>query len=168
MRGVKEDHLWQIYNYKHENMGELKEVEFYKYLGIILSRGKRNMFGDHLTKMVTKAKQLGGVIRAKAAGSWDKISVGSELWKSMACPGILYGCEILKMNEETYNRIEVAQNIMGRWLLGARKFCSNVAVRNELGWKSMRSKVYSAKLKFWGKIMFQNEPDGQKLPSLII
>ena len=164
MKGYSEmNHKWRLFNHKHEEMGTLNETEFYKYLGITLSRGKRNVFGDHLTRMVTKSKQLGGVLRAKASGSWDKLTVGNELWNHIACPGILYGCEILKMDETTYNRLEVAQNTMGRWLLGARKFCSTEAIRNELGWKSMRSKVYTAKLKFWGKVMFQEDSRWTKL-----
>ena len=81
--------------------------------------------------------------------------VGDKLWNAMACPGILYGCEIIQMDEDTYEKLEIAQNAMARSILGARKFCSVIALRNELGWKSMRARIYEAKLKFWGKIYYQ-------------
>ena len=58
------------------------------------------------------------------------------------------------INEATYEKLEVAQNTMARSILGARRFCSIAAMRNELGWKSMRARIYAAKLKYWGKIYF--------------
>ena len=70
---------------------------------------------------------------------------------------------MIQLNKDTYDRLEVAQNTMGRWILGARKFCSNAAVRNELGWKSMRARIYTAKLKFWGKITFMKDSRWAKM-----
>ena len=147
---------WNIYNYKQEIVGKLDEVRFYKYLGILFSNEGRNPFKKHLIKTVSKAKQLGGAIRAKSFASWDKTGVANALWNAMACPAILYGCEVVRFDVETYKKLEIAQNTMGRWILGARKFCSSIALRNELGWKSMRYRIYEAKLKFWGKICFQD------------
>ena len=147
---------WNILNYRQEVVGKLDEVRFYKYLGVLFCNEGRNPFNKQLRKIVSKAKQLGGAIRAKSFSSWDKVGVANALWNAMACPAILYGCEIIQFNAETYKKLEVAQNTIGRWILGARKFCSNVALRNELGWKSMKHRIYEAKLKFWGKICFQD------------
>ena len=147
---------WNLYNYKHELVGNLDEVRFYKYLGVLFSNEGRNPFKKQLTKIASKAKQLGGAIRAKALSSWDKVGVANALWNAMACPSILYGCENIQFDATTYKKLEVAQYAMGRWILGARKFCSNIALRNELGWKSMKYRIYKAKLKLWGKICFQD------------
>ena len=116
--------------------------------------------------MVTRAKQLGGAVRAKARDSWNPVAVGDKLWNCMACPGILYGCEVIQMDKNTYDKLEVAQNMMARSVLGARRFCSIAALRNELGWRSMRVRIYEMKLKFWGKIYFQSENRWAKLVHL--
>ena len=89
MSGKKNsNNSWTLHDYKQNATDKLSEVDLYKYLGLILGNSTRNMFGKHLTKMVSRAKQLGGAIRAKAADSWDKVKVANELWNSMACPGI--------------------------------------------------------------------------------
>ena len=147
---------WNILNYRQEVVGKLDEVRFYKYLGVLFCNEGRNPFNKQLRKIVSKAKQLGGAIRAKSFSSWDKVGVANALWNAMACPAILYGCEVIQFNAETYKKLEVAQNTIGRWILGARKFCSIIALRNELCWKSMKHRIYEAKLKFWGKICFQD------------
>ena len=157
IKGSKDEtYNWNIYSHNQEIVGDLDEVRSYKYLGII-NKGGLNPYNEHLTKMVTRAKQLSGAVRSKARDAWDPVTVGDKLWNCMACPAILYGCEILQMNQSTYDKLEVAQNSMGRSILGARKFCSVAAIRNELGWKSMRSRIYESKLKFWGKIIYQDD-----------
>ena len=70
---------WNLYNYKHELVGNLDEIRFYKYLGVLFSNEGRNPFKKQLTKIASKAKQLGGAIRAKALSSWDKVGVANAL-----------------------------------------------------------------------------------------
>ena len=160
-----EKFYWTSLNNSPSILEELSQTDNYKYLGILISN-KQNPFKMHLDKIIFKAKQLGAAICAKAANSFDKIKVGYSLWCNMACPAIPYGCEAIKFDAHTYSQLEIAQNNMGRWLLGARRFCSTAAIRRELGWKSMKSRIYEAKLKYWGKVCFTDEGRLTKLSIL--
>ena len=130
-------------------------MKWFKYLGSIIGTG-RNPFNHQLVKICTKARQLSAAVLAKARKSFNQTMVGTSLWNNMACPAILFGCETTQFDEATIRKLEVAQNSIGRGILGAKSYCSTVAIRNELGWKSMRMRIYERKLRFWGKVYFQN------------
>lgn len=159
----REEGEWVVHDNKGVEIGKIKEVDKYKYLGLLISRKSRNPFAEHLTKVLSKARSMGGAIRAKALHSWDRVEVADKLWNSMAVPGILYGAEVIQYNNEIIDKLEVVQNEMARWILGARRFCAVAAARAELGWESIRSQIYACKLRYWGRICFYEEERWAKM-----
>ena len=151
------DEVWDIRNWKGESMGQLKEVKEYKYLGVLISSEPKNIFKKHGEKKSKKARAMVGAIKCKARDSWSSAEVADKLWNVMACPGLLYAMEVIKWEEKVIDKLEVCQFDMARWITGARKFCARVALLAELGWETIRMKIWKAKLKYYGRICFMEE-----------
>ena len=93
-----------------------------------------------------------GMILNAGNRSVNKYEVGRSLWKGMAVPYCLYGSEITYYREGDVAKLERAQNIIGRWGLGAPRCTAVEAIRGEMGWSTFRERLVKGKLSFLKKI----------------
>ena len=62
------------------------------------------------------------------------------------------GCEMASITEKIMNELNSIQAKVGAYILGVTRTCSHAAIRKELGWESMRSKIYKRKLLYWKRV----------------
>ena len=133
--------------------GEIKWASEYKYLGLIVSLGSpAKIFNTTRKKMISRLKSFAGSILQMARNSFDPISVGITLWKSVALPAVLYGVEITSLDQATINKLESIQSEFSAHLLGLRKTVSASAVRSTLGIKTIETEIIFKKLKYWNHL----------------
>ena len=75
----------------------------------------------------------------------------------MAVPQCLYGAEVTNYRVQDIRKMEVMQNTMGRWCLGAPRSTAIEALREEMGWSSFQERIVKGKLSFAKKIETMNE-----------
>ena len=92
-----------------------------------------------------------GMIISAGSREINKYEHGRCLWKGMAVPHCLYGTEITNYRGEDLRRLEVIQNSVGRWCLGAPKSTATEALRGEMGWSSFQERIEKGKLCFMKK-----------------
>ena len=63
----------------------------------------------------------------------------------MAVPHCLYGTEITEYRVEDINKLEIIQNTMGRWCLGAPRSTATEAIRGEMGWSTYKERLGKGK-----------------------
>jgi hypothetical protein len=131
----------------------LKEVESYKYLGVVFqSNGK---WDATLDSNIMKARHtLGELLQAGIGEDGLQVGHSSRLYQSCAMPQFLYGSEIFTMSA-THLRSAVTQmNKAARNIFGKKGDCNVIfeALRGDLGWLSLRSELDLAKLRFYGFI----------------
>ena len=138
----------------------LEVVENYTYLGMEIS--KEGIGGSTQRKInESKARKIMGMIICAGSREINKYEHGRCLWKGMAVPHCLYGTEITNYRGEDLRRLEVIQNSVGRWCLGAPKSTATEALRGEMGWSSFQERIEKGKLCFKNKIQEMNEEMGQ-------
>jgi hypothetical protein len=76
----------------------------------------------------------------------------------VALPSLLYGVEVIHINEGALNDLDHWQNIIGKSALQVRTSTANKIVHTDLGLKPIRMQVWDRKLKYF--IMIDN-PDSK-------
>ena len=66
---------------------------------------------------------------------------------------MLYAAEIIDYNKTDIKEMETIQIEVAKWTLGMNRNASNVAVRAELGWKTIKGEIMKRKIIYWGRIM---------------
>ena len=51
------------------------------------------------------------------------------MWRTAVRPALLYGAEIIVYNKSWIKELEIIQNKLGRWILGASNTAPSVGVR---------------------------------------
>ena len=87
-----------------------------------------------------------------ARESFDPCHVADALWKQVAMEGILYGIKVSSVTKKILRKLDSIQAQVGAFILGVRHTCSHDAIRKELGWKSMKSIIYTRKLLYWERL----------------
>ena len=129
----------------------LEVVDRHSYLGIEISQEGIGS-SDQRKINETKARQMTGRIMSAGSREINKYDHGRILWKSMAVPHCLYGTEITNYRVENMRKLEMIQNSMGRWCLGASKCTATEAIRGEMGWSTFKERIGKEKLCFTKKI----------------
>jgi hypothetical protein len=84
----------------------LEAVAIFKYLGISLSSSPYGFFRAHNETTKARALQyLQSVLSLVKTGP-DRADLAYTLWSNCALPAILYGCEVIPLNQGTIQEIE--------------------------------------------------------------
>ena len=67
------------------------------------------MFKKQEKVMISRAKSIGGVIRAMAIGCLNEVYFGCVGWERVAISSILYGAEVINMTPGQVNKLEKEQ-----------------------------------------------------------
>ena len=130
----------------------IEEVNSYKYLGVDICNG-RNIFKEHDREVIAKMKRNMGVIKLNAGQAFDIVEAAEALWESVNLGSVLYGLEVVVLNEGTKKKLENIQHDMAKWVIGVPRETENVAVMNELDWEDIKTRIAKSKLKYMDRIM---------------
>ena len=100
----------------------------------------------------------------------DRAELAYTLWSNCALPAILYGCEVVPLNQGTIQEIERCQTRVGKFILQIPASSSNVSTNIDCGFKPVWSAIaervmlYASKLmtkpsSYWPKLAFQDHLD---------
>ena len=76
----------------------------------------------------------------------NRTDMATCLWNNVACSGILYGTEAIILTEGCLNELESAQASFAKGVLGVRQSTSNMGAIAEMGFKTMRHRLYEQKI----------------------
>ena len=92
---------------------ELEQVLMFNYLGLPIGAGPYSLFRAFNENVKKKAKSyLTSVLSLVKAGP-DRSDLAYTLWTRCALPSILYGCEVLPLNQLTVREIEKLSPCIG-------------------------------------------------------
>ena len=126
----------------------MKEVDSYKYLGI--DQEKMKGWKKYVERMVKKARSRIGelsMIGVKQTGL--RPSTGKQLIEVLLRPLLEYGYEVTILPKYQQHQIEQQMMKAGRAITGLPWNGMGVAVRGELGWRTMEERSEVAKMKYF-------------------
>ena len=153
-----------ILNNKQENGTPRREIKLngtaleivkeYKYLGLTIEDS-----GLSKEKIMTrsKAEKKNAIINSKIHFRANKYEVSRGMWKGWAVPAIMYGMEIIPINQAEQKGLEVVQNKMAKACLGANNYAATQALRGEMGWSSFEERINKAKIGYEIRLEKMNE-----------
>ena len=100
-------------------------------------------------------------IMSYSGSKFSFIQSSLALWNGMAIPSMLYGTEVLHVDEATLNFIDLQQRKLGKVLLGVPMSSANEGVETELGLRPISERIAERKLKFVAKL--ESADPGSKL-----
>ena len=123
----------------HSNMQlppiSLEEVLSFKYLGIPLSSSPYMLFKYFNDQVKLKANNyLHSVLSLVKTGP-DRADLAYTLWTRCALPSILYGSEIIPLDQRTINEIVRCQSLVGKFILQIPRNSTNVCASLDAGLK---------------------------------
>ena len=123
-----------------------------RYLGIDFSEGV-NYWKHQQRKISNKGKGMIYNLKCIADNTMNKARNVNLMWNGELLPATLFGTEIITINKSLYNELEVYQNKAMRYALGAQAKTNPAVMRMELGWWSMKGRIYKRKLSFFGMLV---------------
>ena len=139
--------LWPITDSFGNTLGQLKIVDSYRYLGIVICNSI--LYSSHLSKSDSTCMNKSSLVKILSSDSSNRIEASSLLWLGKMIPAILYGAELIIFPKKWINKTERAQLRLARFLLRVNSKTSSLAIRRELGWSSINEVVESYKLRYW-------------------
>jgi hypothetical protein len=141
---------WVIKSSRGGLEGILEEVTTFKYLGLQISRSA----GWKLTEQskLESLKKRDGMIKAKATCLPQKVAPAKLMWQAAAKAQWEYGLECIHTSATWQGKVDIIQNKMAKWLLGASPSASSTGAVGEIGWTPMALGVKWRKLQLWAKV----------------
>ena len=146
-----------VYNKKESfgTIGGIEETDEIKYLGIKITN-KRNMFKEHLQNQYKKAKKFENMTFSMIESSCDRMTVGKAYWKNVCMPSIIYGFNIIKINNAQINKLQIIENNVYRKILKAPIYTPVETLRGEIGSSQMKTRIIKGKILYWKSIVERN------------
>ena len=99
----------------------------------------------------------------KANEGHNREEIADTLWNYVGLSAGLYGSEIVNFTNTTLNKLENLQCELGRWILKVNRGIPNAAVRGELGWSCIKTKVASRKLNYLNRFLDLKDTNWTKM-----
>ena len=137
----------------HTQSLELEQVLMFKYLGLPISAAPYSLFRAFNENVKKKATTyLTSVLSLVKAGP-DRSDLAYTLWTRCAVPSILYGCEVLPINQMTLREVEKCQNVVAKFMLQLPRSSANVSSGLDAGLKPIWSIVAEKTLIYANRLM---------------
>ena len=150
------DRSWELRD-GEEVLGCFDATMQFKYLGVETSlcpgKGVRAM----QKRALDLAKSYKGACLRIARDGPDIVDLALSLWKNIAIPSVLYGCEYVPFSKQTVVDIERQQSCVGKFTLGLPSCAPNISSFAILGIKPFKHLLYSAQLKFYVRLSKQGD-----------
>ena len=148
---------WDLFDPSANAELSLKQVALYKYLGIWTYNTMHKTSVEKQKLCVKTAfKYKGTCIHVSNMGP-DIVDVVECTWLNVAIPAVLNGCEVIPFSETHIIEIDRIQSQVAKFALGLPSSSPNFCAQSELGWKTFRQKLYERQLKFYSRVLYQNE-----------
>ena len=132
---------------------ELEQVLMFKYLGLPIGAGPYSLFRAFNENVKKKARSyLTSVLSLVKAGP-DRSDLAFTLWTRCALPSILYGCEVLPLNQLTVQEVEKCQNLVGKFMLQLPRSSANVGSVLDAGLRPVWSIIAEKTILYANKLM---------------
>ena len=82
----------------------------------------------------------------------NKYDVVRCLWKGMGVPAVMYAANVLNWTQQDFDKLEVAQNKIGRVALGANRIVGAEAIRGDMGWSTFGERINKAVLSYKARL----------------
>eukprot|EP00456_Euglypha_rotunda_P058415 TRINITY_DN4852_c0_g5_i3.p1 TRINITY_DN4852_c0_g5~~TRINITY_DN4852_c0_g5_i3.p1 ORF type:complete len:347 (+),score=-26.07 TRINITY_DN4852_c0_g5_i3:97-1041(+) len=128
---------------------ELKIVDSYKYLGLIIDRNFS--WKQHIEKLSLKAQNRMKGIFGLGIGKGLSVKALMRGWEVLVRPLVEFSCEI--WGEKDYKMLEDLQVDMGRRVLGVSRMTTREVIQGELGLQRLKARRILARIRFWSKLV---------------
>ena len=131
----------------------LDQVVAFKYLGITVSTKAHGFFKNHNENAKAKSRQYMQRVLSLVKTGPDRTDLAYSLWVNCALPAILYGCEVVPLNQGTIQEIERCQARVGKFILQVPSSSSSVSTNIDCGFKPIWSVIAERVLLYSHHIM---------------
>ena len=125
----------------------------FKYLGVPFCSSPYNLFKSFNEQVKRKAKQYLSSVLAIVRTGPDRSKLAHTLWTQVALPSILYGAEVMPLNQGTINEVERCQTLVGKFILQLPRNSANVCSYLDAGLRPIWAEVAKKVLKFSSSTM---------------
>ncbi len=139
---------------------EMDEDGEYKYLGIYVKFHER-IFEKQADTLLIKARKQRGLNTLIWTKSHESIWVAAKLWLQASLPALLYGSEVMILNEKEILKVDRIQRDVARRIVGGHKGCAIKAMYGELGWKDIKYDFDKRLLRFVGRMWVGGLPENR-------
>ena len=131
----------------------LENVMLFKYLGIHVSSSPYCFFRAFNENAKSIARKYMRAVLSLTRTGPDRSNLAYSLWTCCDLPAILYGCEIMLLNQGTIKELESIQAKIGRYILQLPTGSSNAAVHLDAGLKPVWSVIAERVILYAKKIL---------------
>lgn len=154
----------------------LDQVISFKYLGVPLNCSPYSLLKSFNTQVKQRAQDYLTKVLSLTKSGPSRSDLAYCLWTQIALPSILYGTEILPLNDGTIKEVEKCQYVIAKFILQVPRSTANVTAHLDAGlkpiWAIIAEKVQiyahntmSKPTSFWPKLaMTENLMMGSKSP----
>ena len=150
----KEDVEWDV-----DEATRIKEVMEAKYLGVSIKVRGRNPVIQKEETMISMAKNMAHTILNLTREGLDRGLLARKFWENCALPAILYATECMVLREATIQKLEEAQQIVGRFILQTPRNTARAAIWTEAGLLPIKHRIMMKRVQFYNRLMKKEEED---------
>ena len=152
----------------------LDQVLNFKYLGVPLGCAPYSLFRGFNDQVKRRARSYLSSVLSLVRSGPDRAALAFSLWTQVALPSILYGADIIPLDDATIKEVEKCQSRVGKFILNiptsSANICSNIDAGLKPVWAVIAEKVLlyarstmSRLSVFWPKIaMDENMEAGSR------
>ena len=141
------------FNLGNEDTITLDQALAFKYLGITVSSRPYGLFKAHNENVKAKARQYLYRVLSLVKTGPDRSNLAFSLWRNVALPAILYGCEVVPLNQDTIQEIERCQARVGKFMLQLPVSSTNVSTNIDCGFRPVWSIIAERVLNYASRVM---------------
>ena len=142
----------QSTNLENVYFDSLKQIDFYKYLGVDINPSPVEISNMKEEKMISTVNKFKCAVYTVTKDGPDMTDMALAFWKTKAIPTMLYGIESIIISDSTIDKLETIQASFGKSVLGVRRSTANIFPICDLGLKLIRHKIYEMKIKFFDRL----------------
>ena len=151
----KSSDSFEVYQ-DEEVVGSLDKVLRFRYLGLECELSPFKTAKAMKDRAIKLSRSYKTACMRIARDGADVTDTAMALWRAVARPSLLYGCEIVPFTEVAIGEIERQQSSLGKFILGLPRTAPNLSAEVLLGLRPVRQILYSTQLKFYLRVQKQD------------
>lgn len=144
--------FWEILTPEFDYVCSIESVKFWRYLGVDVYPSLAAIRKGKSDKISSMAASYAKSILRMSKTVADRVDVVVALWKNVALPALLYGCEVLSLTRSCLDDLEHWQAVVGKSALQVPGSTANELVNLDLGFKPVSMIVWEQKLRYYKRI----------------
>ena len=140
-------------NTSNNNIESIKEIMFFKYLGVNVEIAPWQMYKKYNEHVLAKARNYMYAIISLSKDGPDRSEVARCLWLNCALPSILYGVECNILKKGTLDALERIQSRVGKFILQLPPKATNVTANLDAGLKPMKYQIIQRQLMYHARLL---------------